>query len=259
MKKAIFITVRTSSSRLPQKCLLEINGRKSIEFLIQRLKRSKRADLLVLCTTTKPEDDILCEIARKADIQFFRGSEKDKLERWRGAAHKFNVDFFVTADGDDLFCEPELIDLAFNQYDRNKCDFIEGKDLAVGSFTYAIKVSALDKVCEIKNTDDTEMMWVYFTDTVFFRTEQLEKVPDIYKRPEIRMTLDYEQDLIFFKTVIEYFALKGDDEFTLKDIIQYLDRNSHVIKINQYLQNQFLENQKTKTKLILKRDYYETE
>lgn len=255
MNKAIFITVRTNSTRLPQKCLLEINGRKNIEFLIERLKRCKNADLLVLCTTTKPEDDILCEIARKADIQFFRGSEKDKLERWRGAAHKFNVDFFVTADGDDLFCETELIDLAFNQYKKNKCDFIEGKDLAVGSFTYAIKVSALNKVCEIKDTDDTEMMWVYFTETGLFKTELLEDVPHIYKRPEIRMTLDYKDDLIFFKTVIEYFASTEKDQFTLKDIIQYLDKNSDVIKINQYLQNQFLKNQKTKTKLILKRDY----
>ena len=32
---------------------------------------------------------------------------------------KFNIDFFITADGDDLFCSKELIDLAF------KSEFIQ--------------------------------------------------------------------------------------------------------------------------------------
>jgi hypothetical protein len=38
---------------------------------------------------------------------------------------KIQSDFFVTADGDDLFCDHELIDLAFNQYMNSKVDFIK--------------------------------------------------------------------------------------------------------------------------------------
>lgn len=255
MKKAIFITVRTSSTRLPKKCLLEIGGKKTIEILIERLKRSKTADMIVLCTTTNQEDGILCDIAEKNGIRFFRGSEKDKLVRWRDAAQHFNVDFFVTADGDDLFCEPELIDMAFSQYQRNMPDFIESKGLAAGAFTYGIKATALKKVCEIKDTEETEMMWVYFTDTGLFRTELLENVPDVYRRPEIRMTLDYRDDFRFFEAVISHFSSIGKAEFTLRDIIEYLDENPEVIKINQYLEKQFSENQKAKTKLVLKEDY----
>jgi spore coat polysaccharide biosynthesis protein SpsF len=127
MKNAIFITVRTNSLRLPKKCLLEIAGKPTIAHLIDRVKRSKFADGIVLCTTTNQEDNILCDIAAKEGILFFRGSEQDKLERWRGAADKFDVEFFVTADGDDLFCEPELIDLAFRQYMKTGVDFIESR------------------------------------------------------------------------------------------------------------------------------------
>jgi len=191
MKKAIFITVRTGSTRLPKKALLEINRITTIEHLIERVKKSQKKDGIVLCTTELPEDDILVELAEKHGIEYFRGSEKDKLERWRGAAEKFGVEFFVTADGDDLFCEPELIDLAFQQYERNKPDFIEEKrKLVCGAFSYAIKTEALEKVCQIKDTNDTEMMWVYFTDTGLFRCEELEGVDSIYKRPEIRATLE---------------------------------------------------------------------
>jgi len=255
LNKAILITVRTSSTRLPKKCLLEIQGLATIQYTIRRVKKSKLADIVILCTTELKEDDILCEIAKREGIEYFRGSVKDKLERWRGAAEKFNVDFFVTADGDDLFCEPELIDLAFTQYERNNPDFIETKGLVCGAFTYGIKTKALQKVCEIKDTDDTEMMWVYFKDTAgLFKLEELKEVNDIYKRPELRMTLDYPDDFKFFKTVIENLGAIRKD-FNLKDIIKYLDRHPEIVKINQYLQEKFKNTQKNKTKLILKKEY----
>jgi spore coat polysaccharide biosynthesis protein SpsF len=253
MKKAIFITVRTGSTRLPRKCLLKIGGLTTIEFLIGRLKRSKLADLIILCTTQLNEDDVLCQIAHNHQIEHFRGPVEDKLTRWLGAAEKFGVEFFVTADGDDLFCEPVLIDLAFEQYRKTRADFIEAKKVPCGAFTYGIKASALKKVCEIKDTNDTEMMWVYFKDTGLFKVEQLQNIPAIYNRPEIRMTLDYPDDFKFFRNVIEGLGATKKD-FDLADIIVYLDQNPHIAKINQYLQKQFVENQKRKTKLVLKKD-----
>ena len=68
MKKAIFITVRTGSTRLPEKALLKINERSTIELVIDRAKRSKKKDIVVLCTTESTNDDILCEIAEKNGI-----------------------------------------------------------------------------------------------------------------------------------------------------------------------------------------------
>lgn len=253
MIKAIFITVRTGSSRLPNKCLLKISGKPVIVYLIDRVKHSKLKDKIILCTTKLKADDVLCRIAKEQGIDYFRGQVEDKLMRWLGGVKKFNVEFFVTADGDDLFCEPELIDLAFKQYDKYGPDFIEGgPDLACGAFTYGIKASALEKVCSIKDTQDTEMMWTYFKDTGLFKVEKLKGVPDVYKRPEIRMTLDYPEDFIFFKKIIT--ELQNNNGYIgLRKIIKYLDKNPEVIKINQHLQKLFLENQKRKTSLILKK------
>jgi len=253
MIKAIFITVRTNSSRLPKKALLEITGKPTIEHLIDRVKRSSKADAIVLCTTILKEDDILCEIAERNGIYFYRGSVKDKLERWREATVRFGVEFFVTADGDDLFCEPELIDLAFGQYEREKPDFIEGNDLICGAFTYGIKTSALREVCRIKDTDNTEMMWVFFTQTGLFKTEVLKNAPSIFMRPEIRMTLDYEDDFKFFKKIMEYFSDKKDF-FNLRDILKFLDKHPEVVKINQYLHQRFLDNQKANVELVIKQN-----
>ena len=66
--KAIFISDRTGSTRLPQKALIDIEGRKTIEYLIDRVKRSQYAENIILCTTTLEEDDILCDVAHKNNI-----------------------------------------------------------------------------------------------------------------------------------------------------------------------------------------------
>jgi spore coat polysaccharide biosynthesis protein SpsF len=94
----------------------------------------------------------------------YRGSEEDKLWRWKQACEMYDVDFFVTADGDDLFCEPELIDLCFSQYKKTKADFIrwENCEIGAGFFTYGISYQSLKKVCEEKKQSNTEYMWPLF-------------------------------------------------------------------------------------------------
>jgi spore coat polysaccharide biosynthesis protein SpsF len=244
--KAIFITVRSDSKRLPKKALIEINGKPTIQYVIDRA--IKTGYPVILCTTELENDDILCDIAIENGILFYRGSIEDKLERWRGAAELYDVEFFVTADGDDLLCDPELVEMAFNQYEETKADFIEGVNIPCGAFTYGIKVSALNKVCEIKGTSDTEMMMPYFTETGLFQVEPLWNVPKVLQRPEIRMTLDYEDDLRFFKAIFGNFK----STVPLREVLSFLDENPELIKINQYLQQRFLDNQRSKTKLVIK-------
>lgn len=249
MNKAILITVRTNSTRLPKKALLKINNKTTIEHLIERMKQSKLANFIVLCTTQLPEDNILCEIADKHNIKYYRGSELDKLERWNGACNKFKIDFFVTADGDDLFCDPKLVDLAFNQYNNNKVDFIKASKVICGAFTNGISHSALQHVCKIKNTDDTEMMWPYFENNKSIVIQELKGLDKIFLRSDIRMTLDYKEDFNFFKNVIEYFDQK---KFGLLDIIYYINDNPDVAKINIHLHDRWAQNQKLKTKYKIK-------
>jgi spore coat polysaccharide biosynthesis protein SpsF len=252
LENAIFITVRTGSTRLPNKALLQVDGRATIEYLIERCKKSQLAKKIILCTTTLNEDMALVELAKKHGIEFYQGSVEDKLDRWLQAARKFNVGCFVTADGDDLFCEPELMDMAFRQLHATGVDFVEGKDIVFGGFSFAMTTAALERVCEMKGTSNTEMMWVYFTETGKFKTAVLQDVPEIYRRPDIRATLDYQDDFKFFANVIQHFHKIGKPEFNLREIIAYLDKHPEVIQINRYLHQEWLDNQKAKTKLVLK-------
>lgn len=251
-RKALFITVRSDSSRLPGKWKKEILGRPVLEMIISRAKLAKEFNEVVVCTSERPVDDGIEELAERNGAVVFRGSLNDKLLRWQGAANKYNIDYVVTFDGDDLFCDPRLLDMGADQIESRGLDFIEAPEhLICGAFTYAFTSKALNKVCEIKNSDDTEMMWTYFKDSGLFRCGKLEKVPDIYFSDKIRSTLDYPEDYEFFTKVFEHFNCINND-VGLDEIVKYLNENPEVAKINIGRQQEFLDNQKAKTHLVLK-------
>ena len=74
--KAILITVRTGSTRLPNKSTLQIKNKPTIEYVIDNVKKSKYADKIILCTTNLEQDKVLCEIANKNGIEYSQKYKK---------------------------------------------------------------------------------------------------------------------------------------------------------------------------------------
>ena len=167
----IFISVRNSSTRLPNKAILDLCGKPTIQHLIESMMNSKSADKIILCTSDREEDDVLCNIASNCGIEYFRGSLNDKLVRWRDACKEYEVDFFVNVDGDDLFFDVDLADIVIDQYKNDPCDFIDGHGLY--NDVYGIKTTALNEVCKIKDSDSTEYIRLYFTETGIFQTRSV--------------------------------------------------------------------------------------
>jgi spore coat polysaccharide biosynthesis protein SpsF (cytidylyltransferase family) len=253
MNLGVFITCRNGSTRLPGKCNLHFIKKISyIEFIFQRTFKIQTKCKKILCTTNKKVDSELVKKAKKFKISYFRGDTKDKLKRWKNTAKKFKIDFFVTVDGDDPLFDPHLIDKAFEQYLVTRADFIEAKGLICGLFTYGISTAALNKVCKIKNTSDTEMMSVYFTDTGIFNCEQLKNIDKKFYRDDIRLTLDYPEDHIFFKTLVKNIINKKKFLGT-KEILNIINKKPELLKINKHRIKEWKYNQLKKTKLLIKK------
>ena len=244
-RKAIFITVRTGSTRLPNKSILKIGTKHTIEYVISSVKKSKYADLIVLCTTTLADDDILCDIAKNNGIESYRGSEHNKWERWLGACREYNVDFFANADGDDLFFDAALADLCFQQHARSRSGkmaaLIDGQGLY--NDVYGIPLATLKEICEAPDTSTMEPHnMVNYLKEKGFPVDRLNDVPDIYKKKDVRMTLDYPEDLEFFITMIN---LLGDD-YTLEDVYGLINKVPQIKKINYFLEDAWRLNQAPK-------------
>ncbi|MES2059975.1 MAG: hypothetical protein V4438_03015 [Patescibacteria group bacterium] len=248
------ITVRTSSSRLPQKALQSIGSRSLIEHVIDRAKLSLEKGLsnIVLCTSTEPADDVLEQIAKENNIDCFRGSNLDKIDRWRGAAEKFGADYAITIDGDDPFCDPELVELAINQIEESSPDVITADNSAYvcGGFTHGISTKTLQAICEMKASEDTEMTKPYLIESGKFSVAML-YVPEIFKGHKARLTLDYPEDLEFFRAVFQEMKMEKNIA-PLRDILEFLNSHPEIMDINLFRQGDFVANQKKAEKLELK-------
>lgn len=251
MKTAAFITVRMKSTRLPKKALLKIEGRTTIEHLIDRVKAAKLPGLVVLCTSTHPDDEALVEIARRNNIEAFRGSLEDKLDRYLRAAREYGIDFIVNVDGDDILCDPELIDRTIEHFKRTEADCIFWRGFPVGAVPTGIKVGALEKVCQLKEEKDTEVWGGYFTDTGLFKVEYLDAGRDL-RYPEFRMTLDYPEDLEFFKKILKTLYVPGKI-ISLKEVIGLLKQNPKIVEINKKAQKKYEEKLQRRAKPKLRR------
>ena len=150
MNTAVFIPVRTKSTRLPNKALLDIKGKPVLEHLIERVKSAKLPNLIALCTTVNTEDEVLVRIAERNGICYFQGSEKDILDRYLKAALKYDVDFIVNVDGDDILCDPEYMDKVVEVFRRTGADYIKCEGLPFGAAPIGIKVEALKKIRELQ-------------------------------------------------------------------------------------------------------------
>jgi spore coat polysaccharide biosynthesis protein SpsF len=253
-KTAVFIPVRLGSSRLPKKPLIEVKGKTLIEHLIDRAKAAKLPNMIALCTTTKPEDRIFQKIAKNNGVECFRGNEHDILKRFLDAAIKFKVDFIVNVDGDDVFCDPELMDKTVQSYLETGASFIKWNNLPLGATPVGLKVDALEKVCEIKDTLNTETGWgAYFTETRLFKVKYLEPEDENLKKPEIRITLDYPEDLELVKKV--YDKLYGPGKvITLREILNLFKKEPALAEINRGVQEKYWKRFRKRVNVRLKKD-----
>ena len=101
------IQARLTSTRLPNKILLEINGKPILEHLVNRVQLAKKIDKVVIASPHSPECCLNEEI--------FIGSENDVLDRYYQCAKKYGFDIIVRLTSDCPFIPPYEIDRVVNR------------------------------------------------------------------------------------------------------------------------------------------------
>lgn len=98
------------SQRLPGKVLALLGGRPMLWHIIGRLRMSKRADSLILATTSLETDLALREFAAREGLTLFEGSEHDLLDRYYQAARAFQLAHIVRCTADNPLVDHLMLD-----------------------------------------------------------------------------------------------------------------------------------------------------
>jgi spore coat polysaccharide biosynthesis protein SpsF len=234
-----FITVRSSSSRLPNKCFLPFGKMSVLEHVIQRTKDYGLEP--IVCTTCEPEDDLIFETASKLNVKFFRGSKVNKLLRWRDCCREFGLTAFHSVDADDpFFCGDEvkrsyeLLQTGFDMVAPSPSS--SGGGATVG---YSLSAEIIEKACtDLDENTDTEMMWYYIEKISNVKIGILDDIDE--NIPEkLRLTLDYEEDYWLLRSVqrmVGHFATRT----TINDLFL---RNPELYLINWFRNEEWAQGQ----------------
>lgn len=250
MKIGFIIIARLKSTRLKKKIILKINGKEIIALLIERLKQCEIIDDIIVATSTNPQDNLLCDIAERENVTFFRGDESDVLKRLYDASKKHSLDYIVHITADCPLASFDFVEDVVDLFKDTNADLVTTYQLPHGFFIYGIKPEALKKIIEIKNDSDTEVWLRYFTETGLFKVVDMD-VPGSYKRKNMRLSLDYPEDYEFFK---ELFKKMGQDTHlkSTQEIISFLDENPEIVQINEHCEEKYKKNWEKQNRMKLK-------
>lgn len=235
MNTGILLSVREKAKRLPGKVLKPLGEDANVtQFLLRRLKGVHDATV-ILATSDDPRDAVLCEIAAEEGASCFRGSQDDKLMRYRDCARAHGLDFLVIVDGDDPFVSTSHIERMLDYACNNPCDMIMFDNLALGATGFGLRVTALEAACIDRAESNTEVWGSIFKDNPAFTCIDLHEEDPVLARPEVRMTLDYQEDYDFFTTVMAGIGAPAHYE----DVMAYLAEHPQTIEINRGVQETY--------------------
>ncbi|MCF7907786.1 MAG: N-acetylneuraminate synthase family protein [Candidatus Omnitrophica bacterium] len=224
------IVARCSSNRLPSKATRKILERETIALLIERIKRCRNLDCVVLATSTDPSDDVLEEIAKREGVLPFRGSLENLSLRFYQAAKHYNIDHIVRVTGDDIIRDEVMIDKIVESHLFNSSEVTFADNMPYGTVSDVFSLNAIETILNTAQVpENTEYLEWYLGNSRYFSINYVKS--DYEFNPRWRLTLDYEEDFLFFKEIFECFYGHKPD-FTLADVLKLLADQPQIAEIN---------------------------
>jgi spore coat polysaccharide biosynthesis protein SpsF len=232
MKTVIIVQARMTSTRLPGKVLKTVLDKPLLEYQIERLRRIKLADEIVIATTTNETDQPIVDFCNRLDLPFFRGSEGDVLSRYYMAAVQYKADVVVRVTSDCPVIDPAISGEAIGFFfkPQNNYDYLRLFQYPRGLDTEVFTFKALEES--------------YFEATE--KPDREHVTPFLYRHPERydvkymspstdyshhRWTVDTPEDFELVKRIIEeLYPIKKVFDFA--DILDVLKKNPEWYYIN---------------------------
>lgn len=236
MKIGSIVEARMASTRLPGKVLLKIVNKTVLHHLTDRIKLVKNINKTIVATTTNNKDLEIINWCKKKNINYFRGSEENVLERVYKAAKKFKLDTIVLITGDCPIVDHNIISETLNIFLNNEADYVSNSHIRTypdGMDVQVLSFKALKKSHKIaKNRLEREHVTLNIRrNPKIFKPIYL-MAPNNLHWPELGLTLDELGDYKLIKKIIEFFHTKKKYNFNCREIIDLLKKRPQLLKYN---------------------------
>lgn len=233
MKYLVLIQARMGSSRLSGKVLKDICGKPDIEWVIERVRRSKRIDDLMVITSIEKNNLPLIQKCAELDTRVFVGSEEDVLDRYYQAARLLRPEYVIRITADCPMYDWNVLDAMIDSMDSDT-DYmnIEDDTFPDGLDTEIMTFNALERAWnDAKLSSEREHVTLYIRNHSEIFKLQHYKFP-LTGTGHYRWTLDEEADYEMITMVYQYFSNIGKEDFSTRDILEFLEEHPEVADIN---------------------------
>jgi spore coat polysaccharide biosynthesis protein SpsF len=215
------LQARMSSSRLPGKVMRPLLGQPMMARQVERLRRARRLERLVVATSTNPEDAVVAETAHAIGCETYRGSLHDVLGRYHGALAALGpADHVVRVTADCPLTDWTVIDACIALHLESGADYTSNtveRTYPKGLDVEVVKAPLLTVAAE-EGQDPYEREHVtpfFYRRPERFRIAQLTQAED---QNALRWTVDTPADFTFTEAV--YGKLyDGRPDFLSADIL----------------------------------------
>lgn len=254
------LQARVSSTRLPGKVLRPLLGKPMLQCQIERVRRAKLIDKLIVATSTDSSDDAIEEVCRRGGIACHRGQLQDVLDRYYQAAKSYRPAHVVRLTGDCPLADPDLIDRVVRFYLNGRYDhvsnggepptFPDGLDVEVFPFS-ALEVAWREAGLPSEREHVTPFIYNH---PERFRVAQYANDVNL---SHLRWTVDEPEDFELVNIIYEtLYPAKPD--FSTADILSLLEQRPELKTINtQYRRNEGYAKSRREDALFLKKSLEE--
>ncbi|MFX1446688.1 MAG: cytidylyltransferase domain-containing protein [Promethearchaeota archaeon] len=241
MKNTLIICqARYASTRLPGKVLLTIQNKPLLWYLLRRLELVKTPNRIIIATSTSNSNKPLLDYLKEQKIDYYAGDELNVLDRFYQTAKCYNGEIIVRITADCPLIDSTLIDRGLEIFLKNDFDYLsnvhpptfpDGFDIEIFTFK-ALETSW--KTAKLNSEKEHVTPFIY-NNPKLFNIENFQNDKDL---SNIRLTVDTKEDFILISKIIEHFH-DSWTKFELKDIINFINQNPNLLKINaQYKRNE---------------------
>jgi spore coat polysaccharide biosynthesis protein SpsF len=236
MKTVIIVQARMTSTRLPGKVLLPLGGEPMLARLVERLKRVRLANAIVIATTTNDTDEPIVDLCRQLAVPCHRGSEHDVLARYAEAARAHRADVVVRITSDCPLIDPALIDQMIAVYEEGNSDCVSNMLPPTWPYGMAVEVFSAAALAQAhaEATQPAEREHVtpfLYTNPQRYRLRTVTSPTDLSGQ---RWTVDTPEDYELVQRLFDA-VFAHHPEFTLADLLAAMQAHPDWLAINQHI------------------------
>lgn len=212
---------------------MEVDGVSLLEYEINRLKQSEKINKVVVATGQKKENDKIESLCQKINLDCFRGSEEDVLDRYYQCFLKYpEYENIIRVTGDCPLIDPQVIDEVIEFFIKGNYDYASNVDIETFPDGMDVEIFTKDALIEsaknAKLASEREHVTQYIRNNEKFKKGNLSAPADYSK---YRLTVDNQEDF----EVIEFLIRNSSARASYLDYISLLNKNPEIMSKNMHI------------------------